>query len=88
MTRKQATIAVRSGLNNDEQFGCVRLTNYPLGTNNFTDFNQWLAHDYSCCGDPTRDRDVVQLALAELEGGTGAVMTSSGFGMHGFSQTR
>ncbi|RUR90680.1 cystathionine gamma-synthase [Pectobacterium versatile] len=23
MTRKQATIAVRSGLNDDEQYGCV-----------------------------------------------------------------
>lgn len=45
-------------------------------TYNFTGFNQPRAHDYSRRGNPTRD--VVQRALAELEGGAGAVMTSSG----------
>lgn len=76
MTRKQATIAVRSGLNNDEQFGCVVPPITLSSTYNFTDFNQPRAHDYSRRGNPTRD--VVQRALAELEGGAGAVMTSSG----------
>ncbi|KAA8998600.1 cystathionine gamma-synthase [Affinibrenneria salicis] len=76
MTRKQATIAVRSGLNNDEQYGCVVPPIHLSSTYNFTGFNQPRAHDYSRRGNPTRD--VVQRALAELEGGAGSVMTSSG----------
>ncbi|MBN3161012.1 cystathionine gamma-synthase [Pectobacterium brasiliense] len=76
MTRKQATIAVRSGLNDDEQYGCVVPPIHLSSTYNFTGFNQPRAHDYSRRGNPTRD--VVQRALAELESGAGAVMTSSG----------
>ncbi|AIX75260.1 MAG: cystathionine gamma-synthase [Mixta calida] len=76
MTRKQATIAVRSGLNDDEQYGCVVPPIHLSSTYNFTDFNQPRAHDYSRRGNPTRD--VVQRALAELEGGAGAVMTNTG----------
>ncbi|MDX5630417.1 MULTISPECIES: cystathionine gamma-synthase [unclassified Brenneria] len=76
MTRKQATIAVRSGLNNDEQYGCVVPPIHLSSTYNFTGFNQPRAHDYSRRGNPSRD--VVQRALAELEGGADAVMTSSG----------
>ncbi|MFE8100384.1 cystathionine gamma-synthase [Brenneria goodwinii] len=76
MTRKQATIAVRSGLNNDEQYGCVVPPIHLSSTYNFTGFNQPRAHDYSRRGNPSRD--VVQRALAELEDGAGAVMTSSG----------
>ncbi len=76
MTRKPATIAVRSGLNDDEQYGCVVPPIHLSSTYNFTDFNQPRAHDYSRRGNPTRD--VVQRALAELEGGAGAVMTGSG----------
>ncbi|WP_304164781.1 cystathionine gamma-synthase [Lonsdalea britannica] len=76
MTRKQATIAVRSGLNNDEQYGCVVPPINLSSTYNFAGFNQPREHDYSRRGNPTRD--VVQRALAELEGGAGAVMTNSG----------
>ncbi|ACS87544.1 cystathionine gamma-synthase [Musicola paradisiaca] len=76
MTRKQATIAVRSGLNNDEQFGCVVPPIHLSSTYNFTGFNQPRTHDYSRRGNPTRD--VVQRALAELEGGAGAVLTNTG----------
>ena len=76
MTRKQATIAVRSGLNDDQQYGCVVPPIHLSSTYNFTDFNQPRAHDYSRRGNPTRD--VVQRALAELEGGAGAVMTNTG----------
>ena len=76
MTRKPATIAVRSGLNDDEQYGCVVPPIHLSSTYNFTDFNQPRAHDYSRRGNLTRD--VVQRALAELEGGAGAVMTGSG----------
>ncbi|CAK9887000.1 MAG: Cystathionine gamma-synthase [Candidatus Erwinia impunctatus] len=76
MTRKQATISVRSGLNDDEQYGCVVPPISLSSTYNFIDFNQPRAHDYSRRGNPTRD--VVQRALAELEGGAGAVMTNTG----------
>lgn len=68
MTRKQATIAVRSGLNDDEQYGCVVPPIHLSSTYNFTGFNEPRAHDYSRRGNPTRD--VVQRALAELEGGS------------------
>ncbi|XOD70093.1 MAG: cystathionine gamma-synthase [Sodalis sp. (in: enterobacteria)] len=76
MTRKQATISVHSGLNNDEQFGCVVPPITLSSTYNFPNFNQPRLHDYSRRSNPTRD--VVQRVLAELEGGAGAVMTSSG----------
>ncbi|GKX55689.1 cystathionine gamma-synthase [Leminorella grimontii] len=76
MTRKQATIAVRGGLNSDEQYGCVVPPIHLSSTYNFIDFNQPRAHDYSRRGNPTRD--VAQAALAELEGGCRAVLTGSG----------
>lgn len=76
MIHKQATIAVRSGLNNDEQFGCVVPPIHLSSTYNFTGFNEPRIHDYSRRGNPTRD--VVQRALAELEGGVGSVMTNTG----------
>lgn len=76
MTRKQATIAVRGGLNSDEQYGCVVPPIHLSSTYNFIDFNQPRAHDYSRRGNPTRD--VAQAALAELEGGSRAVLTGSG----------
>lgn len=76
MTSKQATIAVRSGLNEDQQYGCVVPPIHLSSTYNFADFNQPRAHDYSRRGNPSRD--VVQRVLAELEGGAGAVMTNTG----------
>ena len=76
MTCKPATIAVRSGLNDDEQYGCVVPPIHLSTTYNFLDFNEPRAHDYSRRGNPTRD--VVQRTLAELEGGAGAVLTNTG----------
>lgn len=73
---KQATVAVQSGSNIDEQYGCVVPPIYLSSTYNFTGFNEPRAHDYSRRGNPSRD--VVQQVLAELEGGAGAAMTSSG----------
>ncbi len=43
MTRKQATIAVRSGLNDDEQYGCVVPPIHLSSTYNFTGFNEHRA---------------------------------------------
>lgn len=76
MTRKPATIAVRSGLNDDEQYGWGVPPIHLSTTYNFLDFNEPRAHDYSRRGNPTRD--VVQRTLAELEGGAGAVLTNTG----------
>lgn len=66
MSRHPATIAARSGLNEDQQYGCVAPPIHLSSTYNFSAFNQPRAHDYSRRGNPTRD--VVQHALAELEG--------------------
>ena len=46
MTRKQATIAVRSGLNDDEQYGCVVPPIHLSSTYNFTGFTEPRAHEY------------------------------------------
>ena len=76
MTDKLATIAVRGGLNGDEQYGCVVPAIHLSSTYNFIDFNQPRQHDYSRRGNPSRD--IIQQILAELEGGAGAVMTNTG----------
>lgn len=76
MTKKTATIAIHNGLNEDKQYGCVVPPIYLSSTYNFLAFNQPREHDYSRRGNPSRD--MVQNALAELEGGVGAVVTSSG----------
>lgn len=47
MTCKLATIAVRMGLNNDKQHGCVVPPIHLSSTYNFIGFNQPRAHDYS-----------------------------------------
>ena len=76
MTYKPSTIAIHNGLNEDSQFGCVVPPIYLSSTYNFTDFNEPRVHDYSRRGNP--GRDIVQRTLAQLEGGSGAVMTNSG----------
>lgn len=76
MTRKQVIIVVRSGLNDDEQYGCVVLSIYFFSIYNFIGFNESRAYDYSRRGNLTRD--VVQRALVELEGGVGVVFINIG----------
>ncbi|QOI10876.1 cystathionine gamma-synthase [Blochmannia endosymbiont of Colobopsis nipponica] len=76
MAFRQATIAVRSGLNNDEQYGCVVSPITLSTTYNFYDLNIPRLYDYSRRRNPTRD--VVQKTLADLECGVGAIITSSG----------
>ncbi|XEH56523.1 cystathionine gamma-synthase [Edwardsiella tarda] len=78
MSYQPATQAVRCGLNDDEQYGSVVPPIHLSTTYNFTDFNQPRAHDYARRANPTRD--VAERALAELEGGAGAVITASGMG--------
>lgn len=76
MSRRLATIAVRAGVDADSAHGAVMPPLY-LSTNfSFADFGTKRGYDYSRSGNPTRD--VLAEALAELEGGEGAVVTASG----------
>ncbi|NII12101.1 cystathionine gamma-synthase [Oleiagrimonas sp. C23AA] len=70
------TRAVRAGIETDTQHGAV-VPPLHLSTNyTFEDLGQKRAYDYSRSGNPTRDQ--LAAALADLEQGAGAVITSSG----------
>jgi len=71
-----ATRSVRAGLESDAQHGSVVPPIY-LSTNfAFEGFRQPRKYDYTRSGNPTRDQ--LAGALADLEGGAGAVVTSTG----------
>jgi len=71
-----ATLAVRSALESDQQHGAV-VPPLHLSTNfTFRGFNDKRQYDYTRSGNPTRD--ALSEALSTLEGGAGAVVTSSG----------
>jgi cystathionine gamma-synthase len=75
-SRQPATIAARAGVDADAAHGAVMPPLY-LSTNfSFEGFAKKRAYDYTRSGNPTRD--VLAGALAELEGGVGGVVTSSG----------
>jgi cystathionine gamma-synthase len=75
-TRHAATIAARAGVDKDPAHGAVMPPLY-LSTNySFEGFGKKREYDYSRSGNPTRD--VLAGALAELEGGAGAVVTATG----------
>lgn len=70
------TRAVRAGIESDTQHGAV-VPALHLSTNySFEGFGRKRVYDYSRSGNPTRD--LLGEALAELEQGAGAVVTSSG----------
>ena len=70
------TRAVRAGIESDTQHGAV-VPPLHLSTNySFEGLGGKRAYDYSRSGNPTRD--LLGNALAELEQGAGAVVTSSG----------
>ena len=71
-----ATDAVRAGINSDAQHGAVVPPIYLSSTFNFAGFNEKRAYDYTRSGNPTRDQ--LAMALAQLEAGAGAVVTSTG----------
>lgn len=74
--RQSATIAARAGVDADAAHGAV-MPPICLSTNfSFAGFAKKRAYDYTRSGNPTRD--VLAGALAELEGGVGGVVTSSG----------
>jgi cystathionine gamma-synthase len=71
-----ATIAARAAIESDTQFGAVVPPLY-LSTNfAFAGFGEKRQYDYTRSGNPTRD--ALADALTQLEGGAGAVITSSG----------
>ncbi|URJ29823.1 cystathionine gamma-synthase [Blochmannia endosymbiont of Camponotus sp.] len=76
MKIKKSTISVRSGLNIDEQHGCVVPPITLSTTYNFFGLNQPRLYDYSRRKNPTRD--VAQQTLSDLEYGKNTIMTSSG----------
>lgn len=76
MSYRPPTQAVRTGIDEDPAHGAV-VPPLVLSANfSFAGFEEPRQHDYTRTGNPTRD--VLARALADLEGGTGAVVTSSG----------
>lgn len=74
--RSQQTCLVRSGIETDAAHGAVVPPVYLSSTYAFAGFEAKRGYDYSRSGNPTRD--VFGAALAELEGGAGAVVTATG----------
>jgi cystathionine gamma-synthase len=74
--RTQKTRTVRAALETDTQFGAVVPPIHLTSTFAFAGYGGKRAYDYSRSGNPTRD--ALAGALADLEGGAGAVVTSSG----------
>lgn len=80
MTSKanKATLAVRAAIESDTQYGAVVPPLYLSSNYTFAGFGEPRQYDYTRSGNPTRD--ALGDALAELEGGAGAVITASGMG--------
>jgi cystathionine gamma-synthase len=70
------TQAVRAGIECDETTGCVVPPLHLSSTFAFRAFGEKRTYDYTRSGNPTRD--LLATALADLEQGTGAVVTASG----------
>lgn len=72
----KTTRAVRASIESDTQFGAVVPPLHLTSTFAFVSLGEKRQYDYTRSGNPTRD--ALADALAELEGGAGAVVTSSG----------
>jgi len=72
----RCTTAVRAGIDRDEAFGAVTPPLVLSSNFSFAGFNDRRTYDYTRSGNPTRD--LLAEALAELEGGAGAVVTATG----------
>lgn len=72
----KATSAVRASIESDTQYGAVVPPLHLSSNFAFEGFGEKRQYDYTRSGNPTRD--ALADALAELEGGAGAVVTSSG----------
>jgi cystathionine gamma-synthase len=74
--RDIATRSVRAGLESDSQHGSVVPPIYLSSNFAFEGYRKPRQYDYTRSGNPTRDQ--LALALADLEGGAGAVVTCTG----------
>ena len=74
----KATRAVRASIESDTQHGAVVPPLHLSSNYSFAGFGEPRKYDYTRSGNPTRD--ALGDALAELEGGAGAVITASGMG--------
>ncbi|GAA3933355.1 O-succinylhomoserine (thiol)-lyase [Luteimonas lutimaris] len=74
--RAPATRAVRAGIDRDQAFGAVTPPLVLSSNFSFAGFNDKRQYDYTRSGNPTRD--LLGEALAELEGGFGGTITSTG----------
>jgi cystathionine gamma-synthase len=72
----QITQTVRAGIECDDPTGCVVPPLHLTSTFAFRGFGEKRTYDYTRSGNPTRD--LLASALAELEQGSGAVVTASG----------
>jgi len=72
----KATRAVRASIESDTQYGAVVPPLHLSSNFSFKGLGEKRQYDYTRSGNPTRD--ALADALAELEGGAGAVVTSSG----------
>ncbi len=73
---RPATRAVRAGIDRDSAFGAVTPPLVLSSNFSFAGFNDKRQYDYTRSGNPTRD--LLGEALAQLEGGAGGVVTSTG----------
>jgi cystathionine gamma-synthase len=73
---RAATNAVRAGIDRDTAFGAVTPPLVLSSNFSFAGFGEKRQYDYTRSGNP--NRDLLGEALAELEGGAGAVVTSTG----------
>ena len=73
---RPATAAVRAGLCRDQHHGAVVPPLHLSSNFTFAGYAQPRQYDYTRSGNPTRD--LLAEALAEAEGGAGAVITSTG----------
>ena len=74
--QKNATIAVRAGINTDEHHGAVVTPLHLSSTYSLKGFNDKRQFDYSRTGNPTRA--TFGQAIAELERGSVGIVTSTG----------
>jgi cystathionine gamma-synthase len=76
MSSLPETVAVRAGIAADTAHGAVSPPLHLSANFSFAAFGEKRKYDYTRSGNPTRDE--LAHALAELEGGAGAVVTATG----------
>ncbi|MDG4892442.1 cystathionine gamma-synthase [Mesorhizobium sp. WSM4976] len=74
--RDRRTVAAANGIASDANYGAVTPPLYLSSTFAFSGFDKHRGYEYSRTANP--GRDVLADTLAKLEGGAGAVITSSG----------